>query len=385
MQEPLRLGPACNLLGINFDVILANINNLKIMARLVNKNKEEIGHSPSALVFHGAPQTGKITLTAFDYNTNDIRESEVESKEELIRLQQSTGTTSWLNVDGLHDPGLMQDIGDIFKIPRNIISYIMNTSLRPQVEEFDEGFFVSLKMIKYDEKTEVLSVKSFSLIVTKYTIISFQEYPGKEFDPVRDRLRKNSPRIRGGGTDYLCFALLDVIIDHYIYVLGLMGDKIESIEDNMDDIVNNNIIMQINGYKREINFMRKNINPAKDAVHNLLKLDSDLIFENNKTHFTELQNNMNEAGDVADSYREVLYDLLNIYHTIVGSRLNEIMKLLTIISVTFIPLSFIVGVYGMNFKNIPGTNWEYGYIAMWMLFIIIVVCMLSYFKRKKWL
>lgn len=354
------------------------------MARLVDKKQEDIGHCPEALVFRGEQKTGKMTLTAFDFNTNDIRESEITGREELVGLQKSTETTSWLNVDGLHDPLLMEEIASVFGIPHNIVSYIMDTSLRPQAEEFDGGFFVSLKMIGYGEETKTLSAKSFSLIVTPYTIISFQEYPGKEFDPVRERLRRNNARIRGGGTDYLCFSLLDVIIDRYIYILGVLGDKIENIEDSMDDSVKNDVVGEINACKREINLMRKNIKPAKEAIHSLLTFDSDLIFDNNKTHFTELQNNINEADDLADGYREMLYDQLNIYHTIMGNKLNEIIKILTIFSVIFIPLSFLVGVYGMNFKNIPGTNWEYGYIALWVVFIIIVVSMLSYFKRKKW-
>lgn len=355
------------------------------MARLIDKKKEDIGHAPDALVFRGKQKSDKMTLTAFDYNTNDIRESAIESKEELVRIQSSTETTSWLNVAGLHDARLMEDIATIFKIPHNIVSYIMDTSLRPQVEEFDNGFFISLKMIDYDVSNEMLSAKSFSLIVTPYTIISFQEYPGKEFDPVRERLRKNNARIRGGGTDYLCFSLLDVIIDRYIYILGLIGDSIENIEDRMDEKVKNDVVETINTYKREINFMRKHIKPAKETIHKLLGLDSGLIFDNNVTHYTELQNNINEANDLADSYREILYDQLNIYHTIVSSRLNDVMKILTIFSVIFIPLSFIVGVYGMNFKDIPGTNWEYGYIAIWCVFLFIVVCMLSIFKHKKWL
>lgn len=355
------------------------------MAKLTQKKKDEIGHSPDELFFRGKQKTDKITLTAFDYTTSDIRESSIENMDELIKLEQSTVTTSWLNVDGLHSPKLMEDIATVFKIPHNIISYIMDTSLRPQVEEFDNGFFVSLRMIDYDEKTEALSAKSFSLIVTEYTIISFQECPGTEFDPVRERLRKDNARIRGGGPDYLCFALLDVIIDYYIYTLGLIGDKIENIEDNMDDGVKSDIVGIINRYKREINFMRKNIKPAKEMIHSLLELDSELIVDSNVTHFTELQNNINEANDLADSHREVLYDQLNIYHTIIGSKLNDIMKILTIFSVVFIPLSFLVGVYGMNFEDIPGTKWEYGYIAMWVVFVIIAICMISYFKRKRWL
>lgn len=237
------------------------------MARLTQKKKEEIGISPHTLFFRGEQKTDKITLTVFDFSTNDICESSIENTDELIKLEQSTSTTSWLNVDGLHAPKLMEDIATIFKIPLSIISYIMDTSLRPQMEEFDNGFFVSLKMIDYDEKAESLSAKSFCLIVTAYTIISFQECPGKDFDPVRERLRKNNVRIRGGGTDYLCFILLDIIIDSYIFNLGLIGDKIEGIEgieDSIDDNVKSDaIIGTIKTYKQEINFMRKTSNLLK--------------------------------------------------------------------------------------------------------------------------
>lgn len=354
------------------------------MARLIQKKKEHIGCSPDTLVFKGEQKNSRITLTAFDYNTNDIREIIIKTHEELVKLKNSTETISWLNVDGLHDPKLMEEIAVVFNIPGNIISYIMDTSLRPQAEEFDDGLFVSLKLLKYDEKEEQITAESFSLIVTPYTIISFQEAPGKEFDPVRERLRKNKSRVREGGTDYLCFVLLDVVIDYYIYILGVLGDKIETIDERMDEHAGSDVADTINTYKRELNFLRKNIKPVKEMIMNLLKLDSDLIVESNKTHFMELKNNIDEANDLSDSYREMLNDQLNNYHTIAGDKLNDIMKILTIFSVVFIPLSFIVGVYGMNFKDIPGTNWEYGYIAIWCFFVLIVITMLWYFKRKKW-
>lgn len=353
------------------------------MARFIKKKKEEIGLSPYAIVFRGQKKAESVRINVFDFDIENVQEYSTETIANLSKLQK-TKTISWINIDGLHDTERMVQIAHTMKIPDNILSDIMNPSLRPKVQEFDDGLYITLKILRFDEKTLQLSTENLSLILQKNVLISFLEQETKIFDPVRERIRKHKTKIRLSGPDYLCFALLDVVIDNYIYITGQLGENIETLEENLTIEPKKSMLDEINHYKHELNFLRKNIKPAKEMILALAKSDSEFIRDENHFHYRELQDNINEASELSDSYREIVYDQLNIYHTLISSRLNDIMRTLTIFSVIFIPLTFIVGVYGTNFDYIPELNWTFGYFAMWGVMIIISAFMLWYFRRKKW-
>lgn len=353
------------------------------MSRYIIKSKEEIGLSPYALIFRGQKKTDKIVLRAMDFNLEDVTELEVKSADELAGLK-ITNKLTWLNVDGLDNPGLMENIAKVYDIETNVLSDVMNPASRPKVQELENGIFTSIKMLKYKEETDKLSAENLSLIFFEKTLISFQEQPDIVFEPIRERIRKHKNKIRCSGSDYLAFALLDVVVDNYIYVIGLLGEKIEALEEDMTNDPRKELLESINAYKSELNFLRKHIKPAKEMILNLAKLESEYIHDENHIHFRELQNNINEASELSDSYREILYDLLNIYHSSMSTRLNDIMRLLTVFSVIFIPLTFIVGVYGTNFEYLPEVHWRHGYYLMWGVMILSTVSMLWFFKRKKW-
>lgn len=353
------------------------------MSRYIKKKKEEIGLSPYALVFRGQKKTDKILLRAMDFDLDNVSELEVKSTEELSVLKKSRKLT-WLNVDGLDNVELMEKIADVFKIENNILSDVMNPAARPKVQELEYGIFASIKMLKYNEKIDNLSAENLSLIFAENILISFQEQPDLVFEPVRERIRKHKNKIRQSGSDYLAFALLDVVVDNYIYVIGLLGEKIESLEDNMTSDPKKELLESINAYKRELNFLRKHIKPAKEMILNLAKLESEFIHDENHIHFRELQDNISEASELSDSYREILYDQLNIYHSSMSTKLNDIMRILTVFSVIFIPLTFIVGVYGTNFENVPEFHWHHGYFIMWGVMVLTTITMLWFFRKKKW-
>lgn len=353
------------------------------MSRYTKKNKEHIGLSPYALVFRGQKKTDKILLRAMDFDLEDVHEIEVKSAEELLALKKSTKLT-WLNIDGLDNAELMENLARIFKIENNILSDVMNPSARPKVQEFDNGIFTTIKMLQHNEQDDSLTVENLSIIITNRTLISFQEQPGLAFEPIRERIRKHKNKIRTSGPDYLAFALLDVVVDNYIYFMGLLGEKIENLEEDISNDPKKELLDSINSLKRELNFLRKNIKPAKEMIINLAKMESEFIHDENRIHFKELQDNINEASELSDSYREILYDQLNIYHSSMSTKLNEIMRVLTVFSVIFIPLTFLVGVYGTNFSYLPEKDWHYGYFAMWGVMLITTLVMLWYFKRKKW-
>lgn len=337
--------------------------------------------SPYEIVFRGEKKTEETSMYVFDFNESYVHDFEIVDFEDLKPLKESKSMT-WLDVTGLDDVDLMKQFSELFGIDKNIIADIMNPSIRPKVQEFENGLFITLKMIQIDNQR--LSIENLSLIVMNNFLISFQEDDVDVFDPVRDRIKSHKTKIRTGGSDYLAFALLDVIIDNYIYIVSLLGEKIENLEDQLTNNLNKKIPNVINTYKRELNYLRRSIKPAKEMILTLVKMETEFVHRNNRVNFKELQDNINEANDLSESYREMLYDLLNIYHTTATTRLNDIMKLLTIISVIFIPLTFIVGIYGTNFEYFPEIKWHYGYFAMWGMMIAVAAFMVWYFKKKKW-
>ncbi len=279
----------------------------------------------------------------------------------------------------------MREIAQVFELDDLVLANVMNTNSRPTVHEFDNCIFISIKMLQLDKKTGLISVENLSLILTKSVLISFQEKRGDVFEPIRDRIRKKKKRIRNGWTDYLAFALLDIVIDNYIYIISVLGEKIELLEENLGgDQPNKSVIKKINMFKRELNFLRRNIRPAKEMILALSKMDSELIFESTFIHYKELLDNINQATDSSDSYREILTDQLNLYHTTISSKLNDIMKFLTIFSVIFIPLTFIAGIYGTNFEVLPELQYAYSYFIMLGVMLVLAIAMLVYFKKRKW-
>ena len=347
------------------------------------KKKEDIGLSPYAIKFRGQQKSDKVEMIVFDFDENNLSEYKIENEDQLETLKEAQ-TITWLNIDGLHNEELMKKVAATFAIPPDVMSNILDPQSRPTVENCDSGVYISIRMLEFNEKTNKIYVDNLSLFITQTMLISFQEKSGDVFDPVRERIRKNRTTIRTSGTDYLAFALLDVIIDNYIYILGRAGDKIENMEEKMINRFNKEFLHKINVLKNELNKLRREIKPAKEMILNLMKLDTDFIHKKNHSHFKELQDNINQATEMLDYYREVLYDEVDMYHSFMSTKLNDIMAVLTVFSVIFIPLTFIVGVYGTNFPNIPELNWKYGYLAMWIVMIVVAIIMLLYFKRKNW-
>lgn len=239
-------------------------------------------------------------------------------------------------------------------------------------------------MLQQNEDTENISAENLSLIITENVLISFQEKKGDVFEPVRERIRLQKKRIRAGGTDYLAYALLDIVVDNYIYIIGDLGEKIETLEETLLLEPRKSVIDEIYSYKRELNYIRKNIMPAKEMILTLSKMESEFIDESTYVHFKELLDNINQATESSETYREILSDQLNIYHTTISSKLNDVMKFLTIFSVIFIPLTFIAGIYGTNFEVLPELKFQYSYYIMLAVMVIIAIGMLVYFKKRKW-
>jgi len=354
------------------------------MARFLKKTKEEIGISPDELIFRGEKKIDDVLLRVIDYDANNLKEVTINSIEEVVKYQEKE-TVTWFNVDGLHNTEILKEIANEFNLDHLILADVMNTQAQPTIKEYDNCIFLSIKMVQQVHESGLMNFENLSIILTRNFLISFQERKGDVFEPLRERIRKQKRRIRNGGTDYLLFALLDIVIDNYLYIISSLGEKIETLEENLFPDPKREIIGDINAYKRELNYLRKNINPAKEMILGLSKLESEFIDESTEVHFKELIDNINQAIDSSESYREILSDQLNIYHTTVSSKLNDIMKFLTVFSVIFIPLTFIAGIYGTNFDFIPELHYKYSYFIMWGIIILIGLGMLGYFRNKKWL
>jgi magnesium transporter len=345
------------------------------------KRQEDIGLSPYELKFRGRHRSQDVKITLFDISNNDVLETTIHSVDEI---QSYKDKLIWLNVDGLHNEYLMAELAESLHIPTEILSDVMEPGSRPQTEEFDNGLFMSIKMMQYGETLNKISIDNLSIVVMKNMLITFQEEHNRLFDPVKERLKKHNKRFKSQGIDYLTFALLDVVIDNYIYILGTIGEKIEDLDTKMVINPNRGTLKIIKLFKRELSNLGRYIKPAWEMVACLVKNDSDFISQKNHKHFKELQDNINQAVEILEYYREILNDELNVYHSSMSTRLNDIMALLTIFSVIFIPLSFIAGVYGMNFDNMPELHLANGYYIIWCVMLLIAAGMLWYFKRKKW-
>lgn len=354
------------------------------MPRFVKLHKESIGLAPEDLIFQGVQKIDKPKFRIFKFDADYFSENEYSEVEEFQK-EFNDGKTTWLNIDGLHDVESMEKISVLANLESHIMADVLNTYSRPKINEFDEGLFFSLKILRFEESENLIISENLVLLLKDNLLISFQEQVGDVFNPVRERLRKNKRNIRENGADFLAYALIDIVIDNYIYVISRIGDKIENLDEKLSINADTSQLNEINELKSEMNFLRKAIKPCRELILNFIKLESDLVDDRLDKHMSELQNNIELANESVDSYREMLSDQLNIFHTNVSYKLNEIIKFLTIFSVIFIPITFIAGVYGTNFDNLPELHFQYSYFIMWGVIVSVVLFMVFYFKRKKWL
>lgn len=354
------------------------------MARFIKVKKEAIGLSPDAILFRGERKSDSVKIRLIDFDSDTLNEIEPNSISDTF-IYDKSNTISWLNIDGIHDVDLMESLSLGFNLDPIITHDVLNTHARPKFHDYDNCLYISLKMLQYDEARDHIFSENLVIVIKENILISFQEKPGDVFEPIRERLRKNRKRIRSAGPDYLAFTLLDIVFDNYIYIISRIGEKIESLDEELIRNPSSETLTKINKYKGEIVYLRKSIKPCMEVILNFIKQDdSDLTHDNILIYLKELQRNISLANELLDSYREVLSDQLSVFHTNVSNKLNDILKFLTIFSVIFIPLTFIAGIYGTNFDYIPELRFKYGYFIMWGVMIATAIVMIVYFKKKKW-
>jgi len=292
---------------------------------------------------------------------------------------------TWVTVTGLHDIDLIKSLGQHFGIHPLILEDIVNTGQRPKAEDYDDYIFVVLKMLFYDAAANHITAEQVSFILGARYLISFQEVEGDVFNFVRERIRKGKGRIRKSGPDYLAYALMDAVVDHYFTILERLGEQIEQLEEELLKNHSPHTMQRIHSLKREMIFLRKQVWPLRDLLNFLMREESALVQESTDLFLRDVYDHTIQVIDTIDSFRDVLTGMLDLYLSTLSNKMNEVMKVLTIIATIFIPLTFIAGIYGMNFKFMPELEWKWSYPILWMLLLAIFVIMLFWFKRQKWL
>jgi len=354
------------------------------MARFLKEKGALVGNIPGEPIFIGKRKMDKINMHVIDYNDKFIDEIDPNSIEEITQLKE-TSTVSWININGLHDTEAIKSLAKNFNLHPLVVEDIVNTGQRPKMEEYDDHLFFALKMMRYDHKNNIIESEQLSLVIGANFLITFQERPGDVFEPIRKRIRNKMGRIRHHGIDYLAYALLDSVIDNYMIIIERIGEQIEEVEDELLANLNKDVLTQINDYKREMNYLRKTIRPVKEFMLQLSRLDSDLLHDDTIPFIKDLLDISMQAVESIDTYRMMLSDHLDIYNSGTNNRLNEIMKVLTIFSAIFIPLTFIAGIYGTNFEFMPELGFKYSYPIFWSVLLVVAGFMLRFFKRKNWL
>ena len=353
------------------------------MPRIFSRAKKA-GLPPGTLTYLGDKMGEKPVITFIDYDESRIQEKEAVSAEECFPFKE-TPTVTWINIDGVHDVELIEKLGNHFDLHPLIMEDIVNTQQRPKTEDSGSYIFVVLQMLQYDEKEKELNSEQVSLVLGANFVLSFQESSGDVFEPVRDRLKKNKGRIRKLGADYLTYALIDAIVDNYFIALEHLGEIIEDIEDTLVRTPTPETLQTIHNMKREAISLRKSIWPLREAISSLERSETPLIHKTTRVYLRDVYDHTIQVIDTVESFRDMVAGMLDIYLSSVSNRMNEIMKVLTIFAAIFIPLTFIAGIYGMNFTSMPELSWRWGYPSVLIFMALSAAVLLFYFKRKKWL
>ncbi|MCB4797795.1 magnesium/cobalt transporter CorA [Neotamlana laminarinivorans] len=346
-------------------------------------SKKSIGQIPGSVIYTGKKPDQKLFIESFDYNEEICIEKELTNVQDCFNFKP--GTITWINVNGLNHVATIEKIGEHYELHPLVLEDIANISQRPKIDEYDDYIFVVLKMLYYDDNDTIVS-EQVSFVLGEEYVLSFQESEGDVFDSVRERIRQALGRIRTSQADYLLYALMDAIVDHYFTVIEILGDKIEDFETaifagNVDEDANKNI----RDLKKEILRVRRAIFPLRELLNRIEKTENTLIQQKTITYFRDIYDHLIQVSENIEIYREMVWSLMDMYMTSISNKMNEVMKVLTIMASIFIPLTFIAGIYGMNFQYIPELHYKYGYFIVWAVMIVIIAGMLYYFKRKKWL
>jgi magnesium transporter len=348
------------------------------------RKSDKTGLPPGSIVHIGEKKVDQVKINIIDYDAEKLDTKTIDSIEEAYVLR-NTDTISWINIIGLHDPDILKGIETHFGIHALTLEDIVNTETRPKVEIFDDYIFIVLKIVFYNKEQEMIEIEQLSIILGKNYIITFQEREDQIFDPIRHRIQSMKGRIRQRGTDYLTYALMDVVVDNYYLILENIGETIENLEEQVLNNPDKSIPLKIQNLKKDVMFLRKSLWPLREAINNLNKQETELVADTTYPYLHDLYDHTIQVVDTLEIYREMASGIMDLYLSNVNNKMNEVMKVLTIIASIFIPLTFITGIYGMNFENMPELKWSFGYLFALSIMAIVGVILVIFFKKRKWL
>ena len=352
------------------------------LPKLIKKSSKKIGLPPGTLVHVGEKKMEKARIRIIDYDEKNLQEKEANTIEECFQFKDAP-TVTWVNIDGLHEIDIVEKIGKHFDIHPLVLEDILHTAQRPKIEDFENYIYVVLKMLCYEN--DDIRDEQFSLILGKNFIITFQEKVGDIFEPVRERIRTGKLRVRYRKADYLAYSLIDAIVDNYFVILEHVSDKIEILEDELLENPSPETLQKIYKLKRKMIVLRKSIWPLREVISTLERSESKLFEHSTAVFLRDVYDHTIQIIDTVESIRDVMAGMLDTYLSSVSNKMNEVMKVLTIIATIFMPLTFIAGIYGMNFEYMPELKWHWSYFIVWGIMLLVIVGMVYYFRRKKWL
>jgi magnesium transporter len=354
------------------------------MSKLLKKRMKKIGLPPGSLVHTGERGVGTIQISLIDYDANNLREKKDASlKECLISLENPALT--WINICGIDDSIAIETIGRHFGLHPLLLEDIMSSGQQSKLDNYKDNIYVVIRQLTYNEKKQEAEDDQVSLVLGKNYIISFLESHNNVFNPILERLRTPKSRIRQRGADYLCYTLIDCLVDNYFLILEKIDDKLEKLEDELFDQPTHQTLQKMHRAKREIVMLRKSVWPMREVISNFRRMESPLIQDATKLYIQDVYDHTIQAIDTIESFRDITSGMLDIYLSNLSQRMNEIMKFLTIVATIFVPLTFIASIYGMNFQHMPELQWQWGYYVILGVMALIAMLMIYYFIRKEWI
>ena len=353
------------------------------MANSFTKRSRKAGMAPGTLVHIGETTTEQVSISILDYVDTHFEERSFQSVEECFPFKD-TASVTWINVDGVHQVDIIEKLGNHFNLHPLIMEDIANTEQRPKTEEHSTYIYVVLNMLYLRQNSNDIEVEQISLVLGSNFVLSFQERAGDVFDSVRKRIRANKGRIRKYGSDYLVYCLIDAVVDNYFVVLEKLEEDLEDVETRLSSAANDQTLQAIRRLKKEMVFLRKTVWPIREVSSSLHRSDSGLIQHTTTVYLKDVYDHTIQVIDTIESMRDMLSGLFDIYLSSISNRMNEVMKILTIFASIFIPLTFIAGVYGMNFHHMPELEWRWGYFGILGFMAAVGVGMLAAFKWKRW-
>ena len=357
---------------------------LRLTRRLIRRRGKPAGAMPGTVVHTGAKKVDSITFDVVDYNAEHFEEHHPTKLEECFPFENE-GHTSWLNVDGLHDTKQIIRLGELAGLHSLVIEDIANTAQRPKIEDYNDRLYVVMRMLRANPATGEIEEEQLSLVLGPRSLISVQEAPGDVFDPVRERIRSGKGRIRQRGPDYLAYALMDAVVDEYFVIVEALSDRLERIEDSVLDDPTRADMANLHRLRGELLIVRRAIYPLREIFNTIIRDDLDLISAETKLFLRDTYDHAVQVIDSVETLRDVVSGLMELYLSNVSMRMNEVMKVLTVVGAVFIPLTFLVGVYGMNFTFMPELDWPWAYPTLWAIMILLAGGMLLHFYRRGWL